>query len=169
MKKRVSARRVSWILAAFLAVAAACVPLCIYSGNNRMSFRRLKKPCLLMVCYHQVGNHPAPSGEIDLPPLDEIQDEDDLDSGLSRHARLPTVHGINPETESGDDGQLVMYYAVRMKNNRCRIGIAQDGVKSSLMDVHYDMEKYLTVARGGDWYLAITSALLTTDSGGSGI
>lgn len=61
-----------------------------------MSFRRLKKPCLMMVCYHQGGNHPAPSGEIDLPPLDEIQeDDDDLDSGLSRHARLPTVHGIN--------------------------------------------------------------------------
>ena len=63
-----------------------CIVIICYLSNkyNMLSQLRLRKPCLMMVYYHNDANHVTSNEEIILLPLIEIQTPSDLETGLKK-------------------------------------------------------------------------------------
>lgn len=135
-----------------IAMAVACMFF-------RLPSRHLREPMMVLVYYTRNPELGIRQEEAYSVKLSDIPAEPEVLDRLSRYHSPPATFWIGDEDSNSLRNPLA-FNAVCVADNggvrSYRVNIIENLVKCTFADIDYNNEKYLTIARGEDWYLAIT-------------
>ena len=115
-------------------------------------------PRLLQVYYYRYPNQIHHSELIAMERLDRL-DTAQIAETLLSHNAAPMFHTISANNEDLPFAYNVINISTPDKPNHYRVNIVENLVKRTIADVEYKNEPFLILARGDNWYLAITKRL----------
>ena len=149
-------RCVAYLLAFFLSLLLFFLYVCRCHPLRKK--RVGNTPRLLRVYYHQYPGERRSTELVDFISIDKLTSSADAQAMIDRGG-MPLFYTIGTGDYDLPFAYNVIDISTPERPNHYRVNIVDNLVKRTIADVEYRNEPFLVIARGRDWYLAITRRL----------
>ena len=145
-----------WLLLLALVLIASALSFIVLRPPRQK--RWTNEPMLLQVYYYRYPQNSHRSELVALTKLSRLTTEAEARKLLAGHGS-PLFYTISANDETMPFAYNVIDISTPERPNHYRVNIVDNLVKHTIADVEYRNEPFLVIARGRDWYLAITRRL----------